>query len=116
MFSMDVFQTQVPIGGTLDFAKHFSNNSCHTMAIYDTIYAYKGGNVLKKFAYEWTVECEQDLDLCFALQVPEKDQFICWDITIVNSGVAVAGGDEYPFEDSFDVHIEPGHQSEVECP
>jgi hypothetical protein len=115
-FSMETFQTQVPIGGTLDFAKHFSNNSCQTMTIYDTLYAYKGGNVVKTFAYEWTLECEQDLDLCFALLVPEKDQFICWDITIVNSGLAVAGGDEYPFEDSFDVHIEPGHKSEILCP
>jgi hypothetical protein len=115
-FSMDVFQTQVPIGGTLDFAAHFHNNTCQTMTIYDTTYAYKGSNLLKKFAFEWSLECEQDMDICFALQVPEKDQFICWDITIVNSGVAVSGGDEYPFEENFDVHIEPGHKSEVICP
>jgi hypothetical protein len=86
------------------------------MTIHDTLYVYKGGNPVKTFAYEWAFECEQDLDLCFALQVPEKDQFICWDITIVNSGVAVAGGNEYPFSDEFDVHIEPGHKSEVICP
>jgi hypothetical protein len=116
LFRMEVFQYNVPIGGSLDFAKHFHNNTCQTMTIYDTLYAYKGGNVVKTFAYEWTLECEQDLDVCFALQVPEKDMFICWDITIVNSGVAVAGGDEYPFGDSFDVHIVPGHKSEVECP
>jgi hypothetical protein len=115
-FSMETFQMQVPIGGTLDFAKHFSNNSCQTMNIYDTLYAYKDGNVVKKFTYEWTLECEQDLDVCFALQVPKKDMFIGWDITIVNSGVGVAGGEEYPFEESFDVHIEPGHKSEILCP
>jgi hypothetical protein len=115
-FSMEPFQTQVPIGGTLDFAKHFTNSTCQAMTIHDTIYVYKGGNPVKTFAFEWVFECEQDLDLCFALQVPEKGQFICWDITIVNSGVAVAGGDEYPFEESFDVHIEPGHTSEVPCP
>ena len=115
-FSLEPFQTQVPIGGTLDFAKHFHNNTCQTMTIHDTLYVYKGGNPVKTFAFEWTFECEQDLDLCFALQVPEKEQFIGWDITIVNSGVAVAGGDEYPFSDAFDVHIEPGHKSEVECP
>jgi hypothetical protein len=116
MFSLESFQTQVSIGGTLDFAKHLHNNTCQTMTIHDTLYVYKGGETVKEFAFEWTLECEQDLDLCFALQVPEKDQIICWDITIVNSGVAVASGDEYPFEDSFDVHIEPGHKSEVECP
>ena len=115
-FKMDVFQTQVPIGGTLDFAKHFHNNTCNTMTIYDTIYAYKGGNLKKKFKYTWTVECEQDLDVCFALKVPPKDQFICWDVTLVNSGVGVAGGIEYPFSDQFDLHIEPGHKSEVACP
>jgi hypothetical protein len=115
-FSLEPFQTQVPIGGTLDFAKHFHNNTCQTMTIHDTLYVYKGGSPVKTFAFEWTFECEQDLDLCFALQVPEKDKFIGWDITIVNSGVAVAGGDEYPFSDAFDVHIEPGHESAVECP
>jgi hypothetical protein len=115
-FSIEPFQSQVPIGGTLDFAKHFHNNTCQTMTIHDTLYVYKGGETVKEFAYEWAFECEQDLDLCFALQVPEKDMFICWDITIVNSGVAVAGGDEYPFSDEFDVHIEPGHKSEVICP
>jgi hypothetical protein len=112
---MEPFQTQVPIGGTLDFAKHFQNNTCQSMTIYDTVYAFKDGKVLEAYAFEWTLECEQDLDICFALQVPEKDQFICWDITIVNSGVAVAGGDEYPFEESFDIHIEPGHKSEIIC-
>jgi hypothetical protein len=114
---LDVYQTQVPIGGTLDFAKHFHNNTCQTMTIYDTIYAYKDGNLKKAFAFgPWTVECEADLDVCFALKVPKNDMFICWDVEIVNQGVAIAGGMEYPFADGFFVHIEPGHKSEVPCP
>jgi hypothetical protein len=115
-FKLDVFQTQVPIGGTLDFAVHYHNNTCASMTIYDTIYAYRGGNLLKKFTQEWSLACEQDLDVCFALKVPPKDNFICWDVEIVKSGEAHAGGASFKFEGRFTIHIEPGHKSEVPCP
>jgi hypothetical protein len=115
-FKMVPFQFNVPIGGTLDFSKHFHNNSCEPMTIYDTLKAIRGTKVVKRFPYEWTLACEEDLDLCFALAVPKKDQFVCWDLTLCNQGVAVAGGIKYPFVDCFDFHVEPGHCSVVPCP
>jgi hypothetical protein len=115
-FVMVPFQYNVPIGGTLDFAKHFHNNVCDLMTLYDTLKAIRNEKVVREFTYEWTLACEEDLDLCFALKVPEKDQFVCWDLTICNQGLAVAGGMEYPFEYCFDIHVEPGHGSVVPCP
>jgi hypothetical protein len=115
-FKMECFQYEVPIGGTFDLAKHFHNNTCELMTIYDTIKAYRNDKLLKKFAFMWELPCEADLDVCFALGVPPKDQFICWDVTIVNQGVAVAGGMEYPFEGACDLHVMPGHKAEVTCP
>jgi hypothetical protein len=111
-----VFQHQVPIGGTLDFAKYFHNNTCQALIIYDTLKVYKGSNLVKEFQYQWSVACEQDLYLCFALSVPEKDQYICFDLTLCDGGSAWAGGDEYKFAKCFDFHVEPGHKSTVPCP
>jgi hypothetical protein len=113
---LDAFQTNVPIGGTLDFAKHFYNQTCGSMTIYDTLKVYKSGNLVKRFTYQWNLACGARLDVCFALSVPEKDQYICFDLTLCDGGSAWAGGDEYKFAKCFDFHVEPGHKSTVPCP
>jgi hypothetical protein len=117
-FSMEFFQHNVPIGGTVDYAKHFVNNTCQTMTIYDTFYTYKDGKLVAKVPYgPYDLACGERLDICCALGVVKKDQFICWDLTSMVQGVAYAGGDEYPFSsNSYDFHLEPGHKSTVPCP
>jgi hypothetical protein len=115
--SMDPYQTQVPIGGTLDFAKYFHNSTYYTATVYDTMSVYRDGKLLKEFVLDpWIINDEEDVEVYFALTVPKKDHFIGWDLTLLNRGVAVAGDREYAFEDSFDFHIEPGHKSMVQCP
>jgi hypothetical protein len=115
-FTMKPYQHQVPIGGSLDFEKVFTNNSCEQLTIYDTLKVYRGQKLLKTFPFQWTIACGEQLTIYFALAVPKKDQFICWNLKLVDQGTAVGGSGSYDFSGEFDFHVEPGHKSMVSCP